>query len=155
VTLHSLLQRTLGVVPIRIVLGVIALCVAHVAGSRWASALVAFAVGAVAVAVLAGNDPRRRLLGGGPEPLEWPEGATIAPRWRQALGATLPSTAAVTALALVAATFQPTLAAVLAGVCAGLGLAALFALPQIDATLYVDPRSGITYRRAEEPRPRP
>ena len=66
---------------------------------------------------------------------------------RQALHATLPSTVGVSALAAVSLAFQPTLAAFLGGISTGLGIAgALYAL-RADPTLYVEPRSGVVYRR--------
>ena len=71
----------------------------------------------------------------------------MAPLWRQALAATLPSTAGLTVLALITLVPQPTLTALLAGVCAGLGVAAALALPRLDPALYVDPKSEIVYRR--------
>ena len=71
----------------------------------------------------------------------------VASRVRQALHATLPSTVGVSALAVVSLAFQPTLAAFLGGISTGLGIAgALYAL-RADPTLYVEPKSGVVYRR--------
>jgi hypothetical protein len=50
-------------------------------------------------------------------------------------------------LALITLVPQPTLTALLAGVCAGLGVAAALSLPRIDPALFVDPRTEILYRR--------
>jgi hypothetical protein len=94
------------------------------------------------------NDPRARFLRRDVEPLAWPDGAVEAPVWRQGLAAMLPSTVGVTALALVAVAFRPVLGALLAGVCAGLGVAALISLGRIDPSLYVDPASDVVYRRS-------
>ena len=58
-----------------------------------------------------------------------------------------PSTIGVAVLGLVALVPQPTLAALLAGVEAGLGAAALISLGRVDASLYVDPKSHAVYRR--------
>ena len=42
---------------------------------------------------------------------------------------------------------SPVLAALLAGVEAGLGAAALCSLARVDRSLYVDPKSRLVYRR--------
>ena len=81
------------------------------------------------------------------EALELPAGAEVAPLWRQAASAALPSTVAVALLACIALIPQPTLAALLAGVEAGLGVAAVLSLGGADPRLYVDPRSSVYYRR--------
>lgn len=145
--LHSLRERTLLVIPIRLVLGVALLASARLAGARSGPALLAFAVGLVAIVFAVFNDPRRRLAQGPVDPLPFPAGATVAPRPRQALAASVPSTIGVAFLALVALAPRPTLAALLAGVEAGLGVAALISLGRVDASLYVDPKSGAIYRR--------
>ena len=146
-TLHSLRERTLLVIPIRIVLGLALLAAARGAGAQSGPALLAFAIGLLGIVFVIFNDPRSRLARGPVEPLEVPAGATVAPRWRQALGASVPSTIGVAILALVALGPQPTLAALLAGVEAGLGVAALLSLGRVDASLYVDPKSHAVYRR--------
>jgi hypothetical protein len=51
-------------------------------------------------------------------------------------------------LAIVALFAKPVLGALLAGVCAGLGLASLVALARIP-DLHVDPRTKVVYRPAE------
>ena len=107
----------------------------------------AFGSGLVAITFLLFNDPRARFVPARSEPLDAPPDARVAPLWRQALAATLPSTVGLTVLALITLIPQPTLTALLAGVCAGLGVAAALALPRIDASLYVDPKSEILYRR--------
>jgi hypothetical protein len=147
VTLHSLRERTLLVIPIRIGLGVLLLAGARLAGAESAPALLAFAIGLLGIVFAIFNDPRGRLARGPVEPLETPQDATVAPRWRQALAASVPSTIGVAALALVAIVPQPTLAALLAGVEAGLGVAALISLGRVDPSLYVDPKSHAVYRR--------
>jgi hypothetical protein len=147
VTLHSLRQRTLLVIPIRIVLGVALLGAARVAGAESAPALLAFAIGVVGIVFVIFNDPRARFAHGTVQPLQLPPDASVAPRWRQALGASIPSTIGVAILALIALAPQPTLAALLAGVEAGLGVAALISLGRVDPSLYVDPKSHAVYRR--------
>ncbi len=146
-TLHSLRDRTLGVIPIRVALGIALLVAARLGGAAGTPALLAFVSGLVAITFLLFNDPRARFQQPHAEPLEAPADARIAPLWRQALAATLPSTAGLAVLALITLVPQPTLTALLAGICAGLGVAAALSLPRIDPALYVDPRSRTLYRR--------
>jgi hypothetical protein len=147
VTLHSLRVRAMLVAPIRIGLGVLWLVVARLAGSAPAPAFIAFLVGTFATAFLGLADPRVRVVPdreGKPQPA--PDGARLAPRWRQALGACWPSTLGVTVLAAIAAAPAPTLTALLGGVSAGLGVAALVSLPGVDPALLVDPHTRVVYR---------
>jgi hypothetical protein len=146
-TLHSLRDRTLGVIPIRLALGALLFVAARLAGAPSPSALLAFVSGVIGITFLLFNDPRTRFVQSRAEPVEAPPEAHVAPVWRQALAATLPSTAGLTVLALITLVPQPTLTALLAGVCAGLGVAAGLSVPRIDPTLYVDPKSGVVYRR--------
>ncbi len=75
VTVHSLRTRTLLVMPIRIVLGLVWLVGCPLgAGSGSGPALLAFAIGALGIAFLIFNDPRSRFLHGDVEPLELPAG---------------------------------------------------------------------------------
>jgi hypothetical protein len=146
VTLHSLRDRALLVAPIRVGLGVLWLAVARLAGASSATALLAFAGGAFVTCFTLFNDPRSRFLRSG-EPTQAPADAPVAGRLRQALAATLPSTAGVSVLAAAAVAFAPALTALLGGISAGLGVAgALYAL-RADPSLYVEPRSGVVYRR--------
>ena len=134
--------RTLGVIPIRLGLGGLLLLAALLAGAPRTGALLAFVTGVVGITFLLFNDPRARFQTAAAEPLELPPNAEIAPLWRQALAATLPSTAGLTVLALITLVPQPTLTALLAGVCAGLGVAAGLSLPRLDPALYVDPQDS-------------
>ena len=134
-------------IPVRLVLGVAGLLVARAAGAQSGPALLAFVIGVFGIVFVIFNDPRARFLRREVEPLEWPADATVAPWWRSALAASFPSTVGVTALALVAAAFRPVLAALLAGVCAGLGVAALLSLGRVDPSLHVDPKTDAVYRR--------
>ena len=140
-------MRAALVAPIRIGLGVLWLVVARFAGSAPAPAFIAFLVGTFATAFLGLADPRARAV---PTPEDEPQpapgGARLAPRWRQALGACWPSTLGVTVLAAIAAAPAPTLTALLGGVSAGLGVAALVSLPGVDPALLVDPRTRVVYR---------
>ena len=114
-TLHSLRNRTLGVIPIRLALGVVLLFAARVAGAPSSSALLAFVSGVIGITFLLFNDPRARFQPARAEPVELPTDARIAPLWRQALAATLPSTLGLVVLALITLVPQPTLSALLAG----------------------------------------
>jgi len=144
--LHSLRDRALYVAPIRVALGAVWLVAARLAGSPATGALLAFAGGAFAIVFTLFNDPRSRFLSRG-EAKEAPGDVAVASRVRQALHATLPSTAGVSVLAAVSLAFQPTLSALLGGISAGLGIAgALYAL-RADPALYVEPKSGVVYRR--------
>ena|SRR5690348_11566267 len=145
-TLHSLRDRALYVTPIRIVLGAVWLVAARLAGAPGTGAVLAFAGGAFLIVFTLFNDPRSRFLRRG-DAREAPEGVLVASRVRQALSATLPSTVGVSALAAVSLAFQPTLSALLGGISAGLGIAgALYAL-RADPRLFVEPKSGVVYRR--------
>ncbi len=146
-TVHSLRNRTLGVIPIRLALGLLLLLAAGLAGAPRSGSLLAFVSGMIGITFLLFNDPRTRFQPARAEPVALPADAEVAPVWRQALAATLPSTAGLTVLALITLVPQPTLTALLAGVCAGLGVAAALALPRLDPELYVDPKSEILYRR--------
>jgi hypothetical protein len=146
VTLHSLRDRALYVTPIRVVLGAVWLVAARAAGAPGTGALLAFAGGAFVTVFTLFNDPRSRFLRRA-DPKNAPAGTTVANPVRQALHATLPSTVGVSALAAVSLAFQPTLAALLGGISAGLGMAgALYAL-RADPSLFVEPKSGVVYRR--------
>src|SRR5439155_27181737 len=134
-------------IPIRLGLGVVWLVAARLAGSSSGPALVAFALGAAGLTFLVFNDPRSRLAHGEVDPLPLPAEAAAAPWWRQAGAAMLPRTVGGSILTAVALAIDPTLAALLGGVCAGLGVAALLMLPRIPADLRVDPRTKIVYRR--------
>jgi hypothetical protein len=108
--------------------------------------VLAFAGGVFVIVFTLFNDPRSRFLRRG-EAKDAPADVVVASRVRQALHATLPSTLGVSALAAASLAFQPTLSALLGGISAGLGVAgALYAL-RADPGLFVEPRSGVLYRR--------
>ena len=144
---ESVRLRLLLIAPLRLALGVALLVSARAAGSPDGPALIAFAVGAFALVFLVSNDPRAgfRRAPGKPEPL--PEDARIAPAWLHAAHAALPSTVGVSLLAAIALPFKPVLAALLAGVLVGLGLAALLHAFRIDPRLYYEVRSSTLFRR--------
>ncbi len=145
-TLHSLRDRSLFVAPIRLGLGTVWLVAARAAGSPGTGAVLAFAGGAFAIVFFLFNDPRGRFLRRR-DPRPAPEGALVAGPVRQALAATVPSTVGVSALAAIALAFQPTLTALLGGISAGLGVAGALSGLRADPTLYVEPKSGVVYRR--------
>jgi hypothetical protein len=143
---HSARDRALSVTPIRVVLGLVWVAAARLAGAPTAGAVLAFGGGAFVTAFSLFNDPRRRFLPQSEEqPL--PADAVVAPLLRQALSATLPSTLGVSVLAAVALAFQPALTALLGGISVGLGVVGLFAGLRLDPALHVEPRSGVVYRR--------
>jgi hypothetical protein len=143
---ESLRLRLLLVGPLRLVLSIVWLVAARAAGAEADTGFLAFAAGALATAVLVSNDPRARFrrAPGEPEPL--PAGARVAPAWLHALHAALPSTVGVSILAAATLAFRPALAALLAGILAGLGAAALLRVRGVDERLYVDPRRQALFR---------
>jgi hypothetical protein len=137
VTVESVRLRLLLVAPLRVVLAAGWLGAAYVVGGRTAATM----------AFLVPNDPRARFRRAPAEPAELPAGASVAPAWLHAFHAALPSTVGVSVLAAVALAFQPALTALLAGILAGLGLAAALRAYEIDDRLYLDPRTGSLFRR--------
>jgi hypothetical protein len=147
-TVHSLRTRTLLVIPIRLGLGLLLLGGARLAGAANGPALLAFVIGTFGITFLIFNDPRARFARGAVEPLALPADAELSPLWKQALAASIPSTIAVFLLGLTALA-RPVLAALLAGVEAGLGVAAILSLGRVDPSLYVDPHTDAVYRKGE------
>lgn len=146
-TVESVRLRLLLVAPLRLLLSIVFLAAARAAGGTSGATLLAFAAGAFAMAFLVPNDPRARFRKAPGEPAELPADASVAPAWLHALHASLPSTVGVSILAAVTLAFQPTLTALLAGILAGLGLAAAVRAYAIDGSLYVDPRGGELFRK--------
>jgi hypothetical protein len=144
---ESVRLRLLLIGPLRLVLGAVWLGAARAAGGSPSATLLAFAVGAFALAFLVSNDPRARFRRASGKPAELPADATVAPPWLHAFHAAFPSTVGVSILAAVTLPFNQTLTALLAGNLAGLGLAALLAAYTIDGRLYVEPRRGELFRR--------
>jgi len=147
VTLHSLRDRALYVTPIRIGLGVVWLAAARAAGAPATGAALAFAGGALVTVITLFNDPRAAFLPR-QEPLPAPADARVASRLQQALRATMPSTFGVSVLAAMALLVQPTLTAVLGGISAGLGVVGALYAWRADPALFVEPHSGVVYRRS-------
>ena len=146
-TVQSLRRRAQLVIPVRFGLGLLALGAARVAGAATGPALLAFVLGLLGITFTIFNDPRARFLRRDVEPEALPPDSVLASPGRHLLAAMLPSTVGVTVLAAIAVVPRPVLAALLGGVCAGLGLAALFSLGRLDPSLFVEPKSGLVYRR--------
>jgi hypothetical protein len=110
----------LALAVIRLGLAVLGLGASVVAGAEARSAGVGVAFGAAASAVALLTDRRRLLVRRPPvEPL--PREARRAPLSRAVAKGLLPSTAGVAALLVASLAFEPVLAAVLAGILAGMG----------------------------------
>jgi hypothetical protein len=147
VTVESVRLRLLLVAPLRLVLSIVFLAAARAAGGATGATLLAFAAGAFAMAFLVPNDPRARFRRAPGEPPELPADASLAPAWLHAFHAALPSTVGVSLLAAVTLLFQPTLTALLAGILAGLGLAAAYSVYGMDGRLYVNAQGGELFRK--------
>ena len=61
-TVHSVRGRTLGVIPIRLGLGLVLLGGARLAGAANGPALLAFVIGALGITFVIFNDPRARFV---------------------------------------------------------------------------------------------
>ena len=147
-TVESLRLRLLLVAPLRLALSVVWLVAAWAAGAPGGSAYLAFVAGVFASMLLVTNDPRARFRGAGGPPEPLPADARVAPAWAHAVHAALPSTVGVSVIAAVSLAFKPTLAALFAGILAGLGGAALLVLFRgLDPRLYIEPRRGTLFRK--------
>ena len=139
--------QLLVLTPIRLGLGLGGLGAAALAG-RTGPALLAFGVGTLGAAIALSADPRysRDLLGEVP-PLP-AGGASYEPRLETAARGVFPSTVGVAVLTVVALFFDATLAALLAGVLAGMAASGFIAWMNLDA---IERRNG--YRLYLERRP--
>jgi len=124
--------RPLVLAPIRLALGLAGLGAAVLGGARGSVVLLAFVIGAVGAAALLTSDPRgRRRRPAEPVPLV---AGTAVDSWSEVARTDIfPSTAGVTVLTGAALAFDPAVAAVLAGVLAGMGLATVVGALQIAA----------------------
>jgi hypothetical protein len=147
VTVESIRLRLLLVGPLRRALGVAWLLAARAVGGSSAGTLLAFAAGAFALAFLVPNDPRARFRRAAREPAELPADARVASPLLHVVHASLPSTVGVSVLAAATLFFNTTLTGLLAGILAGLGLAALLRGYGIDGRLYLEPRKGEVFRK--------
>jgi hypothetical protein len=124
--LARVVTAALLVTPVRIVLGCVVLVAARLVGAEPTPAALAFGTAAGGTAFVILNDPRRRLWLRRTEPGPAPLDARYLSRLELVRAAIFPSTVGVTVLAVVAlAVDRATLAALLAGVLAGMGLASL------------------------------
>jgi hypothetical protein len=133
--------------PVRIVLGVIWLVAAIVAGAPHRPALLGAVVSAVFVVFLAFNDPRRHFRRRPPEPRPLPATARVAPSWKHAVYAAFPSTVGVSILAIVSLPGRPVLSAVMGGILVGLGIVSLLTVGRTEPDLYMDPRTRVVFRK--------
>ena len=146
-SVESVRLRLLLVAPLRLALSIAWLGAARAVGGSSHGTLLAFAAGAFGMAFLVPNDPRARFRRPRGEPAELPADASVAPAWLHVVHAALPSTVGVSILAAATLAFDATLTALLAGILAGLGLAALLRAYGMDDRLYLDPRTGGVFRR--------
>jgi hypothetical protein len=133
--------QALLIAPVRLALAVAGVAGARLRGVDAGTAAGSFALGAVVIlfAVLASGRRQRTWAEiDAAEPA--PTGAATEPRWRTLAAATYPSTIGVSALFAIAIVKDPLLAALLAGVLAGLGLAAVAFAAQL--TLWERARAG-------------
>jgi hypothetical protein len=123
--------QLLVLTPIRLALGLAGLGAAVLLGER-GPALLAFAVGVLGAAVALSADPRysRDLLGDVP-PV--PDSVTYVSKRELALRGVVPSTVGVTVLTVAALFFNATLAALLAGVLAGMAVSGFISWINLDA----------------------
>ena len=123
--------QLLVLTPIRLALGLAGLGAAALIGPP-GPALLAFGVGALGAAIALSADPRYRrdrLADVAPVPAE----ARYASKREIALAGIFPSTVGVTVLTAVALFFDATLAAVLAGLLAGMAVSGFIAWLNLDA----------------------
>jgi hypothetical protein len=147
VTVESIRLRLLLIAPLRFALSGAWLAAARAAGAHSGATLIAFIAGGFASAFLVANDPFARFKKAPAKVAGLPGDASVAPAWRHVVHAAFPSTIGVSVLAALTLAFQPTLTALLAGLLAGMGVAALIVVYGIDGRLYLDPRTGGVFRR--------
>jgi hypothetical protein len=120
-----IVSTALLVGPVRLMLGAVGLAAARAAGAPAGSAGLAFATAAAGMAIVVLNDPRRRFFERATtEPL--PESALFRTRVRAVGRALYPSTLGLAVLVAIALGLdRGVLGALLSGLLAGLGVAAL------------------------------
>jgi hypothetical protein len=128
VRLAPALAGQLLVAAVRLVLGALGLFAALLRGLDGGPALVAFAFGALGFAVVLLSAERYFLRVEEPGPV--PANADVLSLAETLKAAVWPSTVGVAALLVAAVAANPTLAALLAGVLAGMGVAALISAAQ-------------------------
>jgi hypothetical protein len=128
VRLTPALAGQLLVAPVRLAVGGLGLLAALLRGLDAGPALVAFALGALGFAVVLLSAERYFLQVEEPDPA--PADAEVQSPGEALRGAVWPSTVGVAALLVIAVAANPTLAALLGGVLAGMGIAALLSAAQ-------------------------
>jgi hypothetical protein len=128
--LGRLSSITILLAPIRVGCALTVLVPALLLGHKTQVELLAFGLGAVLCAALVLGDPRRRHRRR-PELEPLPVRIELQPWQELALTHVYPSTVGVTALGLLALVLEPTLAALLAGVLAGMAAASVVAWLEI------------------------
>lgn len=149
------LHHPLVLAPVRLLLSALVLGATFVAGAGLSSGLLAWALGAFLGFFVLSTD-RRFLLLEQRVPARVPAGATVDAWWRVLAADIFPSTVGLTALAAVALSAKPVLAAVLAGILSGMGSASVVGCARVTASerrsgarLLYERRSG---QRFYEPR---
>jgi hypothetical protein len=133
-------EQRLALSVIRLVLAALGLAGSILAGADAAAAALGAGLGA-AICGLALLTDRRWLFFRAPGAAALPDDARRAPLGRAVLSGMLPSTVGVAILAAVSLAFEPLLAAVLAGVLAGMGLVSLASW--VEVVLW-ERRAGVT-----------
>ena len=157
-TVYRVVHQRVALSCIRFVLAAASFAGSIAAGARGSAAGVGLALGA-GVCCLALLTDRRWLLLRRPAAERLPDRARRAGLGRAVLSGTMPSTVGVAVLAAVSLAFEPPLAAVLAGILAGMGIVglascaevalwerregqALFADAEVHTRRYVAPLEG-------------
>ena len=154
---YRVTHQRLALSGIRLALAALGLAGSILAGTDGAAAGVALALGA-GICALALVTDRRWLLLGKPTAGPLPEEARRAPLTRAVASGLLPSTVGVAVLAAASLAFQPILAAVLAGILAGMGIVGLVSCVEValweretGSQLYAD--AALHTRRYAAPAP--
>ena len=138
--MYRVVHQRLALSGLRLGLAAVAAAGSIAAGAGAAAAGVGLGLGA-AICGLALVTDRRWLLLGAPAAAPLPEGARSEPIARAVAAGLLPSTVGVAVLTGAALAFQPILAAVLAGILAGMGIVSL--ISTVEVVLW-ERRTGTT-----------
>jgi hypothetical protein len=132
-TVVDVRAQALLIGPLRLALAAGGVALARARGVEGGVAAGLFALGLGLLLVAVASDTRRRRSGWAriAEAEPAPAGIKAEPRWRSLAAATYPSTIGLTVLTAIALWLNPDLAAVLAGILGGLGVAALVSAAQL------------------------
>jgi hypothetical protein len=130
VRVFSITRRLGALAAVRGAAGLACFAAALAAGADSRPALAAFALGASGSAALLVSDRRSRFLGP-PRVESLPPGAGVAPLHRAVAAGLWPSTLGVTVFAVVALAADAVLAALMAGILAGMAVATVIGLARI------------------------